>query len=90
VHFHTLILDGVFAADTDGTMRFDPAPPPTDREVAVLLAAIHRRVLRMLARRGVAIGAAPEESGTEPFAEDASMLAALSAAPRRATGRIAP
>jgi len=32
-------------------LRFDPAPPPTDREVAHLLAAIRTRILRLL-RRG--------------------------------------
>ena len=33
VHFHTLVLEGVFGTAPDGTPRFDPAPPPTDREV---------------------------------------------------------
>src|SRR5437762_735658 len=46
VHFHTLVLDGVFTADATAARRFDPAPAPTDREVARLLATIHRRVLR--------------------------------------------
>jgi hypothetical protein len=53
VHFHTLVLDGVFAVAPDGIARFDPAPPPTDYEVARLLAAIRTRILRLLRRRGV-------------------------------------
>jgi hypothetical protein len=53
VHFHTLVLEGVFATAPDGTTRFDPASPPTDREVARLLATIRTRILRLLRRRGV-------------------------------------
>jgi hypothetical protein len=43
-----LVLEGVFTSAPDGTTRFDPAPPPTDREVARLLAAIRTRILRLL------------------------------------------
>ena len=50
VHFHTLLLEGVFARQADGTSRFQPAPPPTDREVARLLATIRTRILRLLRR----------------------------------------
>ncbi len=46
VHFHTLVLDGVLA--------FVPQPPPTDAEVAAVLATIRRRIGRLLARRGLA------------------------------------
>lgn len=34
VHFHTLVLDGVFVAAADGTLQFCPAAAPTDAEVA--------------------------------------------------------
>jgi hypothetical protein len=77
VHFHTLVLDGVFTTHATGTARFDPAPPPTDREVARLLATIARRVERLLRRRGLV----PEEqvdAPADPMAEDAPALAALS------------
>jgi hypothetical protein len=43
LHFHTLVLDGVLTTDATGAARFDPAPPPTDREVARLVATIARR-----------------------------------------------
>lgn len=40
VHFHTLVLEGMFATAPDDTIRFDPAPPPTDREVHALVVDI--------------------------------------------------
>src|SRR5262249_23218609 len=80
VHYHTLVLEGVFAPAPDRTMRFDPAPPPTDRDVAHLLGTIRTRILRLLRRRGV-LGA--DEAGDlvdDPLAADTPALAALSAA----------
>ncbi len=79
VHFHTLLLEGVFAREADGTTRFHPAPPPTDREVARLLAAIRTRILRLLRRRGV-LAADGADLETDPLAADAPVLAQLSAA----------
>jgi len=79
LHFHTLVLDGVYTADTAGTLRFDPAPPPTDREVARLVATIARRIERLLRRRGLA----PDDdtaTAADPLTEDAPALAELSRA----------
>jgi hypothetical protein len=80
VHFHTLVIEGVFATAPDGTMRFDPAPPPTDREVARLLAAIRTRILRLLRRRGVLAAEDAADLEADPLAADAPVLAQLSAA----------
>ena len=80
VHFHTLLLEGVFAAAPDGTTRFHPAPPPTDREVACLLATIRTRILRLLRRRGVLAADGTEDVEADPLAVDAPVLAQLSAA----------
>ncbi len=55
VRFHTLPLDGVFREDRPGVLEFHPAPPPSDEEVARVLATIRRRV-RFLARRGLEPG----------------------------------
>ena len=79
VHFHTLLLEGVFALGADGTTRFHPAPPPTDREVAHLLATIRTRILRLLRRRGV-LAPDGEDVEADPLAVDAPVLAQLSAA----------
>ena len=41
VHFHTLVLDGVFFTDGEGeTLRFRPTPPPTDEEVGIVVDSI--------------------------------------------------
>src|SRR6266446_5179198 len=36
VHFHTLVLEGVFAETETGSLEFHPAEPPTDADVARL------------------------------------------------------
>jgi hypothetical protein len=53
VHFHTLLAQGVFFQKEDGTLGFAPAPAPTDLEVARLLAAIRRRIVRLVKRQGI-------------------------------------
>ena len=53
VHFHTLVVQGVFIDDTAGTRRFVPLPAPTDGEVARLLAVVRRRIVRLVARHGI-------------------------------------
>jgi hypothetical protein len=75
VHFHTLVLDGVFARGTDGALDFYPQPPPTDAEVAAVLATIRRRIGRLLARRGLAEPA--EEGMTRDVTADLSPVLAL-------------
>jgi hypothetical protein len=67
VHFHTLVAQGVFAERADGTRYFAPAPAPSAREVARLLAAVRRRIIRRIARQGIDLehpsneGDAPDE-----------------------------
>ncbi|MBI3768679.1 MAG: transposase [Deltaproteobacteria bacterium] len=78
VHYHTLALDGVFARNGD-EWRFVPASPPTPGELTRLVAAIARRVERLLARHGLPLGEADADA-RDPLAEDAPALAALSAA----------
>ena len=53
VHFHTLVAQGVFAEQADGTLRFAPAPAPSDLDVARLLASVRRRIVRLVARHGI-------------------------------------
>ena len=62
-------------------LRFDPAPPPTDRDVARLLATIRTRILRLSRRRGVlaAEDASVANSCTEmPTSIRGNMLASQS------------
>ncbi len=85
VHFHTLVLDGVFVAAADGTLRFHPAAAPTDADVAWVVARVRRR----LARLGIVDG--PDaEAETDPLADESAALAGLTQAAvlgRAALGR---
>jgi hypothetical protein len=86
VHFHTLVLDGVFSEDPPGGLEFHPAPPPSDEEVARVLATVRRGVRRLLARRGLE----PGDDETEPpdrLAEESFALAGIVSA--SVQGRVA-
>ncbi|TMA44757.1 MAG: transposase, partial [Deltaproteobacteria bacterium] len=77
VHFHTLVLEGVFAETETGSLEFHPAEPPTDADVARLLATVRRRVQRLLARRGLDGGDA-SDAPPDPFTEESPALAGIS------------
>jgi hypothetical protein len=88
VHIHALVLDGVYAPDRAGRVRFwcDRGAAP---DLARLLAQIQRRVERLLARRGHPIDAVADE-WPDAWRESAPVLAALAAASVQgvaATGR---
>ena len=76
VHFHTLVLDGVFADRTPGRLEFHAATPPSDTAVAQVLATIRHRVRRLLARRGLEPGAA-ELDPSDGLAELSPSLAQI-------------
>ncbi len=85
VHFHTLVLDGVFVRGADGTLQFHPAAPPTDAEVRWVVARVRRR----LACLGVTESAGDDADG-DPLAEESVALAGLAQAAvvgRAALGR---
>ncbi len=84
VHFHSLLLDGVFAEGVNGALEFHRADPPGNAEVARLLATIYRRVRRLLARRGLDVEDAPD---IDPLAEESLALAGITSASIQ--GRIA-
>jgi hypothetical protein len=44
IHFHTLVLDGVFSEARPWQLTFHPTPPPGDADVAQVLATVHARV----------------------------------------------
>jgi hypothetical protein len=53
VHCHALIFDGVYTRPTPTTRPvFHRLPPPSDADIAALLTRLHRRVRRLLVRRG--------------------------------------
>jgi hypothetical protein len=76
VHFHTLVLDGVFVEATAGQLQFHAAPPASDAAVAQVLATIRRRVGRLLTRRGLDPDAAAPDAA-DGLAEDSPVLAQI-------------
>jgi len=85
VHFHTLVLDGVFVRDADGALGFHPAAPPTDEDVRRVVARVRRRLERV----GLA-GATVTDEDADPLADESPALAGLSQAAvlgRAALGR---
>jgi len=78
LHFHTLVLDGVFTEAPGGALAFHPAPGPSDAEVAAALATIRHRVQRLLVRHGLE----PADDATGPadrLAEESPVLAVVGA-----------
>jgi hypothetical protein len=86
VHTHALVLDGVFAEDGSGGLRFHPFAPPSDTEMDDLLGIVERRLRRLLARRG-AMEDAEGESAPDPWVAEAPVLAGIAAA--SVQGRVA-
>jgi hypothetical protein len=84
IHFHTLVLDGVFTSALDA-VQFHALPPPTDADVPHLVTAIRARILRLLGRRG--LGPDADVARPDPVAEDSPALASLSSA--SVQGRVA-
>src|SRR5271166_501376 len=52
VHFHVMVLDGVFTRDANANAVFHPAPPPTRDELDDIVRRVHRRSIAWLARHG--------------------------------------
>src|SRR5262245_9257008 len=76
LHFHTLVLDGVFIEARGGALAFHPAPGPTDAEVAAALATIRQRVQRLLVRRGLEPG--DDAAGpADPLADESPIMAGI-------------
>ena len=89
VHAHTLALDGIFTEAADVTLRFHPAPPPTDAEVGRLLATIRARILRLLRRRGV-LGEPEAGDAPDSLAEASPALAGIASAAVQGRSALGP
>ncbi len=75
VHFHSLVLDGVYSRDDGTPTHFLPLPPPSADEVARVLAGTARRIARLLASRA--------EGDDDALAREEPLLATLAAASLR-------
>jgi len=78
LHIHSLVTDGVYAADDDGHPQFQVLPAPDDEEIARLTELLAKRIREFFCRRGLGPDSDPEES--DPLARDQPWLAGLYAA----------
>jgi hypothetical protein len=78
-------LDGIYVENGSGEPVFRRVPPPSDAEVARVADRVHRRVVRLLVRRGLGPHADPAEADT--LWRDEPLLAELYSA--SVSGRIA-
>ncbi len=76
VHFHTLMLDGVYSFPAGKKPVFHPTAAPSDEEVAEVVAAVWRKVNRKIHRH-------VPSAGTRRLAEDAPVLHAMENAAAR-------
>ena len=81
VHFHMLALDGVYAEDDAGFLRFHQVGPPSNKEVKLVAGRIARRVEKLISRRGLV---PEEEQPVQPFLAE---LYGAAVAGRVLTGR---
>jgi hypothetical protein len=65
VHFHVVVLDGVFVRATEGVV-FHAAPPPTVEDLATIVRRAHRRSLAWLGRHDYLDDRTPEERSQDP------------------------
>jgi hypothetical protein len=77
VHFHTLLLDGVYERYGEPGMRFRTLPPPDDDDVRRVVERLVRRVTRVMERRGLGRDADPSDA--DPLATAQPLLAGLAA-----------
>jgi hypothetical protein len=92
-HLHSLALDGIYVEDGSGEPVFRRVPPPSDVEVARVADRVHRRVVRLLQRRGLGPQADPAEANTlwrnEPLLAElysASVSGRIATGPRAGRG----
>jgi hypothetical protein len=87
-HFHTLIAEGVFEEQPDGARRFVPlCEPPSDVEVARLLAAVRGRIIRLLRRHDIDLEGGLDDERSDPLTLESPVLAQVQGA--SVLGRVA-
>ena len=79
VHFHSLVVQGVFAGDG---ARFVPLPGPSDHDVWRVLATVRRRIMRLAQGHGIDLegDGIVEGARLDQLAEESPLLAGLAAA----------
>ncbi len=79
VHVHALVLDGVYARNRTGRVRFWRDRSDASPDLLQLLRRIARRIDRLLGRRGLAGGPGADDA-PDPWVDAAPALAGLAAA----------
>jgi hypothetical protein len=82
-HFHSLVLDGVYAGPAHSPGPFLPLPPPETEDVERVMAGTARRVMRLVERRQEGSGLDDEAAEDDPLLVT---LMAASVQSRIATG----
>lgn len=72
LHFHVLVIDGVFTEERSGELAFHAAPPPTTQEVTELLTKVHKRIQRHLGKHGLLDD---DHANLDALSEQAPLLA---------------
>ncbi len=85
VHFHSMVLDGVFTRDGAGRPHFHPAPAPTRRDLEDVLRRVLRRAVVWLRRKGLL-----ERASTHENARDSNGPLAACAALAMQRGTVRP
>ncbi len=75
LHFHCMVIDGVYAAGEDGRPEFYQLPAPEDKDVHQLTTLVSQRVQSLLERRGFGTEADPQQA--DPLSQDDPGMAAL-------------
>jgi hypothetical protein len=85
LHLHSLVIDGVYAADEQDNPQFQVLLSPENDEIERVAERLAERIPRLLNRRGLGPDRNPDES--DPLARDQPGLATLYAA--SVSGRVA-
>jgi hypothetical protein len=87
-HFHTLVAEGVFEEQPDGSRRFVPLrEPPSDVEVARLLATVRCRIIRLLRRHDIDLEDSSGDGPSDLLALESPVVAQIQGA--SVLGRVA-
>jgi Putative transposase len=82
VHFHVVVLDGVFSRDADRRVAFRAASPPTIAELEAIVHRVRDRALGWLRRRGL-LDERPAEERSNEAPEPAAIEACAAIAMQR-------
>ncbi len=78
VHFHTIVIDGVFVREPDGALGFVELPEPTRDELQRLISSVARRAIAWLRRKQhLFVNRAEALNASEPTALDACVAVAM-------------